>query len=287
MEGISLDQPIVRSAFEIENSDTDKRTGTPLSEHKCILTFCAHPDDAEFLCGGTLILLSELGWEVHIATLSAGDCGSVTESPEEIMARRRREAEDASAIVHGTYHCLERRDLQVYDDNATRGDATALIRRVRPDCVITHYPVDYMSDHIAASAVARTAVFTAPIKNYTVGSAQTVQPTSAVVPVYYLMPLEGTDHFGNPVAPEFAVDISRVIERKAEMLACHKSQRDWLRKQHGVDEYIERMKQWDAELGRAVGCAFAEGFSMHRGHGYPQTALIQDALAPLLRAYPE
>ena len=38
----------------------------------------AHPDDAEFLCAGTLIRLKqEHGWEVHIASMTPGDCGSV------------------------------------------------------------------------------------------------------------------------------------------------------------------------------------------------------------------
>lgn len=254
-----------------------------MDEGKRVLAMCSHPDDAEFRCSGTLILLSDLGWDVHIATLSAGDCGSAEESPEEIMARRREEAEHAVRVVRGTYHCLDGRDLQVYDDNPTRASAVALLRRVNPDCVITHYPVDYMADHIAASAVTRTAVFTAPIKNYVVGPAKSLPPTSTVVPLYYFMPLEGTDHFGRPVIPEFAVDISEVIERKAEMLGRHESQRDWLRRQHGVDEYVGRMKQWDAEMGGAVGVAFAEGFSMHRGHGYPQSPLIQDALERLLR----
>jgi len=40
------------------------------------LTLLAHPDDAEILCGGTLIRLREIGYEVHIATMTPGDCGS-------------------------------------------------------------------------------------------------------------------------------------------------------------------------------------------------------------------
>ncbi len=52
----------------------------------------AHPDDAEILCAGTLIRLAQSGWEVHIATVAAGDCGTATETPAEASshgARRR------------------------------------------------------------------------------------------------------------------------------------------------------------------------------------------------------
>ncbi|MFA4016852.1 MAG: hypothetical protein RUDDFDWM_001963, partial [Candidatus Fervidibacterota bacterium] len=37
-----------------------------------VLAFMAHPDDAEFLCAGTLALLHQIGYEVHIATMTAG-----------------------------------------------------------------------------------------------------------------------------------------------------------------------------------------------------------------------
>ena len=39
-----------------------------------VLSVLAHPDDAEFLCAGVLIRLArEHGWQVHIATMTAGD----------------------------------------------------------------------------------------------------------------------------------------------------------------------------------------------------------------------
>ncbi|MHB8899554.1 MAG: PIG-L family deacetylase, partial [Thermoguttaceae bacterium] len=55
---------------------------------KTALAFLAHPDDAEFLCAGTLMRLASLGWEVHIATVANGDCGSMTETPWVIAGRR-------------------------------------------------------------------------------------------------------------------------------------------------------------------------------------------------------
>jgi LmbE family N-acetylglucosaminyl deacetylase len=53
------------------------------------LSLLAHPDDAEILCGGALIRLrQECGYEIHIATLTAGDCGTVDRTPWEIAAIR-------------------------------------------------------------------------------------------------------------------------------------------------------------------------------------------------------
>ena len=62
------------------------------------------------------------------------------------------------------------------------------------------------------------------------------------------------------------------------MLECHLSQREWLRAQHGMDNYLDEMRRWSAELGRQIGVEHAEGFRQHVGHPYPQ----DDRLAALL-----
>ncbi len=248
-----------------------------------VLALCAHPDDAEFRCGGTLHLLAQRGWAVHIATLTCGDCGSAEATPNAIATCRRAEAEAAAATLGGQHHTLGGLDLQVFDDNGMRAAAVALLREVRPDLVITHFPVDYMPDHEVASALARMAVFTAPIPNYVAGPSASLPPTAGVVPLYYFGPLGGVDYFGNTITSHFYVDISEVIEPKAETLGCHASQRDWLRRQHGIDQYIEEMKQWDREAGRIVGLPYAEGFSMHKGHSFPHTPMLEEALDGLVR----
>lgn len=51
---------------------------------KTVLGIFAHPDDAEIVCAGTLSLLKNLGWNVHIATLAPGDKGTAEYNREEI-----------------------------------------------------------------------------------------------------------------------------------------------------------------------------------------------------------
>src|SRR4030081_61984 len=102
------------------------------------LSLLAHPDDAEILCGGTLIRLSQLGWTIHIATATAGDCGTMTRSRSEISAIRTAEAKAAAAMIGGTYHCLGERDGLVVYDQATVPKAIDLLRGIAPTLVITH-----------------------------------------------------------------------------------------------------------------------------------------------------
>ena len=80
-----------------------------------VLSILAHPDDAEFLCAGTLIrLVREHGWQAHIASMTPGDCGSTELPPEEISLIRRGEGARAAALLGAHYHCLEERDLLVF-----------------------------------------------------------------------------------------------------------------------------------------------------------------------------
>ncbi len=71
---------------------------------KTVLSLGAHPDDAEFLCSGTLALLHQKGWEIHIATMAPGDCGTVQYSQEEISKIRRAEAAKSAGMLDGSYH---------------------------------------------------------------------------------------------------------------------------------------------------------------------------------------
>jgi LmbE family N-acetylglucosaminyl deacetylase len=243
-----------------------------------VLSVLAHPDDAEILCGGVLIRLArERGWQVHIATMTPGDCGSAELPPEEISRLRRAEGAAAAARVGGTYHCLEERDLLICYEERSLAKVTRLLREVRPRIVLTHSPSDYMLDHEMTSALARAAAFAAPIPNFL--KAQNLgRPLEHIPHLYYCDPIEGKDPLGRDVPPGFCVDISGVIEEKAAMLACHASQRDWLLKHHGIDHYLEAMRQWSSQQGKRAGVAFAEGFRQHLGHSYPQDNLLGQLL---------
>lgn len=249
--------------------------------NKIALACMAHPDDAEFTCGGTLALLHQRGWEIHIATMTPGDCGSDQLSAEEISEIRRAEAASAAAVLQGQYHCLECRDGFISYDRPAITTTVALIREVRPTVIFAHAPHDYLIDHEVSSALVRNAAFFAGVPNLTTGA---LAPFRPVPYLYYADPVEGKDLFGVPVEPTTVVDTTSVIEVKARMLACHASQREWLLKQHGMDEYIDAMKTMGRQRGELIGTAYAEGFRQHLGHGYPQDNLLADELGELIHA---
>ncbi|VTR93832.1 Hypothetical conserved protein OS=uncultured planctomycete GN=HGMM_F22C11C35 PE=4 SV=1: PIG-L [Gemmata massiliana] len=246
--------------------------------NRTALAVLAHPDDAEFLCAGTLVRLKkEHGWTIHVATMTPGDCGSAEHGPEEIARIRRAEGRAAAETIGATYHCLEERDLRVIYTESALEKVTRLINAVAAQVVLTHSPDDYHLDHEQTSKIVRAATFAAPIPNFLHG--RHLHPPIAHIPhLYYCDPLEGSDAFGRPIVPGFRVDISAVIGDKARMLECHESQRAWLRTHHGVDNLVDSMREWGAAQGAHAGVAFAEGFRQHLGHSYPRTNVLAELL---------
>jgi LmbE family N-acetylglucosaminyl deacetylase len=245
--------------------------------NKRVLGIFAHPDDAEIMCTGTLSLFKNTGWSVHIATFTPGDKGTTEYSREEITSIRKAEAKKAAELLGGTYHCLESEDIYILYDRETINKTTALIRRIHPDIVFTASPADYMIDHEITSMIVQTACFSAGIKNMEV----TEEPFEPVPHLYYSDPMEGKDKFGNPIQPSVFVDITNEMDIKEQMLACHKSQRDWLMSHHKIDEYILSMKRFAEIRGKEINTKYAEGFRQHLGHGYPQNNILKEILGDL------
>ncbi len=93
-----------------------------------VLAIHAHPDDVEFQCAGTLILLREAGHRVTIATMTPGDCGSAVHDAEAISTIRREEARAAASMIGADYLCLEFRDLAVFNDDESRSITSPITR---------------------------------------------------------------------------------------------------------------------------------------------------------------
>lgn len=244
-----------------------------------ILSIHAHPDDTEILAGGTLAILAEKGHQITVVTMTPGDCGSAEHGAEEIAAIRRQEAANAAAMIGAAYRCAEFRDLAIFNDDLSRRRVTELIRSIRPDVILTSSPADYHCDHEATSILVRDACFAVSAPNYKTGVAA---PMEAIPHLYYLDSLAGRDREGNMIHPEFGVNVDDYFAIKREMLAAHASQRNWLLRQHGMDDYLQMMEEWTHERGQSLGVHYAEGFRQYRHHPYPVSPLLQELVGDLL-----
>jgi len=250
---------------------------------KRILAFHCHPDDAEWSMAGTLALLAQRGWEVHLAVMAGGEVGSATLSPQAIRKRRLQENTDSAAILGAQFHHAGGHDLEIVYDVQHLRLAVRIIRAVDPDIVLAPPPMDYLIDHEETSRLVRTAAFISCVPNFDCGIP--TKPTSRIPHLYYCNAVGQRDCFGRPLPLHFVVDITSVFDTKRKMLACHESQRKWLKRVSGMDNYLEDMERDARRQGNLIDATYGEGFIQHLGAGHPHDNAIKDVLGELCVGY--
>ena len=255
-----------------------------MSEKMVALAIGAHPDDIEFMMAGTLLLLKRAGLETHLCNLANGCYGSQVYSKEEAASVRALEAQDAARVAGAVWHPPLFDDIGIYYDAPSLAKVTAVVRRVKPDIVLTLSRHDYMEDHEYASRLASSATFNRCMPSYV---SEPPEPAyNKPVAVYHSLPHSLMDMQRVPIEPEFVVDITEVMSQKREMLARHVSQKEWLDATQGMDSYLEDMAETSRLVGtRYGGCAYAEGWRRHNHMGYcePGFAPLQTILADVLK----
>jgi len=116
-------------------------------QNKTILVFTPHPDDDVFGAGGTIALLNRNHNKVHIVVYTNDDKGSYDpEMTSQRLARIRRAEQEVSEGLLGTPK--ENIQWMGYDDGMLEyapqpkltEEATAIIRRIRPDVLLSVDP---------------------------------------------------------------------------------------------------------------------------------------------------
>ncbi|MEX0983423.1 MAG: PIG-L deacetylase family protein [Actinomycetota bacterium] len=224
------------------------------------LVLFAHPDDAEFACGGTVATWAEQGCEVHYAVLTDGSAGSnepgaVREEVARVRESEQREAARILGVQSITFLGEIDGHLEVTLD--TRRMVCRLVRRFRPEVLVFPDPSRLWSgegsinhwDHKQAGILGLTVVMPdAPSRPmFPDLLAEGYEPYE--VPNVYLM---GTDE------PDTFVDISDTFDRKVQALAAHASQ--------GTERLVpwirERAEKAAAQAGDGV--RYAEAFKAFR-----------------------
>jgi len=139
---------------------------------KRILVILAHPDDPEFFCGATIAKWTGEGHEVNYCLLTKGDKGfnEQFKIKTEIIRTRIKEQKRAAAIL-GVHNItfLNNEDGYLIPDLLLRKEITGVIRKIKPDIVVTCDPTNYFirdtyinhPDHRAAGQSTIDAVFPA------------------------------------------------------------------------------------------------------------------------------
>jgi LmbE family N-acetylglucosaminyl deacetylase len=185
------------------------------------MVIVAHPDDAEFMCGGSVAKWCAQGWTVYYVLATSGDKGTHDASlnAQALAAIREQEQREACRIL-GVRDVifLGFPDGFLTPDAGLRGEVVRLLRQYRPDVVVTwdgFRPGFNHSDHRAIGIATRDAVYPAVRDHlyYADHAAEGLEPHQVNE-----MLLAGADE------PDYHVDISDHVETKLEAVVCHSSQ---------------------------------------------------------------
>lgn len=261
---------------------------------KRVLVIVAHADDMEFMAGGTIARMADMGYEVREVIATNNERGTLERDwSAQFTADARRGEARAGAKVLGVSTDIE---FLGYEDgrlsetplNELRERCMRAIRRRRPDIIFTWDPFSPYEEHQDHRSVAMAATEAAAFSHF---------------------PLYHPEHREEGLAPHYVgeryyfakaprdvnkvVDISDYIDRKIDALCAHTCQmemtlmdlqtqlaasgldipllRDADRKQYRP--LIEmQIKAWAASTGKRAGFAYAEEFRRVRYSGIDRWA---------------
>lgn len=193
---------------------------------KTVLAITPHPDDETFTSGGLLAMLAAAGNNVQILIYTTDNAGSndPTMTKERLAEIRRREEEESCAILgipkdHITWLGHDDGMLEYVDRKELTKQVAREIRRHKPDAVLSIDPGApaeqwHKSDHRSGAVITADAMRAAAWRLY-----------------FPELEREGFKQHKTPVVfffysaqPNYVVDITPVLEKKAAAAAAHTSQ---------------------------------------------------------------
>lgn len=233
-------------------------------ERRVALVTMAHPDDAEFGCGGAVAAWVRDGWDVHYVVCTDAASGGPDEAIDVSQEARRRitelrkaEQREACRILGvASVTFLDYHDGLLQPTLDLRRDLVRLIRHHRPTRVVCQSPVRtwrpvytigrYHPDHLAAGEATLAALYPAAQNPW--DFPELLAEGLAPHKVREVLVIGAPE-------PNCAVDISGTIDVKLAALRAHDSQVG-----ARFAELEPRLRKLAAELGEPHGMQYAEVF---------------------------
>jgi len=222
---------------------------------KKILVFGAHSDDETIGPGGTIALLSQIGYEVYIVTFCWSGRGkwydtgySSVELKDKIDELRRKEALEADKILGVKRRLgLAQPTQGIINTRKLYQHVVKIIRDIKPIAIFTHWNEDKHRDHRVVSQITEEARWKAA-ENVL---ADLGKPWYTPLLFFY----EVTDLFSHP---SHIVDITDTFKVKIDAIKQYKSQASVL---PNIVNYLEGLAR---VRGFMINTRYGEAFLLSR-----------------------
>lgn len=224
-----------------------------------ILAFGAHPDDVELGAGATIAKEIANGKKVGIVDLTRGELG--TRGSAEI---RDKEAAAAAKILGvSVRENLRFADGFFVNDKEHQLAIIKMIRKYKPELVLCNAIADRHIDHGKGSKLVSDSCFLSGLIKIdsTLDDDVLQEPWRPKLVYHYIQ--------WKNIEPDFVVDVSGFIEKKEEAILAYSSQffdpnSDEPETPITSKNFIDSVMYRARDLGRMIGVAHAEGFTVER-----------------------
>jgi len=223
-----------------------------------ILAFGAHPDDVELGCSATLAKEVSLGKKVGIIDLTRGELGT-----RGSVAIRNTEAAMAAEILGvQVRENLDMRDGFFVNDESHQLQVIEMIRKYQPEMVLCNAIADRHIDHGKGSQLVSDACFLSGLTKIETHHNGQKQAAWRPKVVYHYIQWQ-------TIEPDFVVDVSAFMDVKMKAVQAYASQFYDPNSTEPVTpiaskNFLDSIEYRAMDLGRLVGVAFAEGFTVER-----------------------
>ncbi|MDN3903954.1 PIG-L deacetylase family protein [Arthrobacter sp. YD2] len=211
-----------------------------------VLAFAAHPDDIDFGAAGTVARWARDGADITYCIMTSGDAGGFDPSDRSNVSGLRRDEQREAARQVGARDVvfLGERDGYLEVNHAVIARAVELIRRVRPDVVLSMHPErnwDRLQashpDHLACGEIVTRAVYPAAENPFAYPELAEQGLEAYKVPWLWF--------YGAPREREnTAVDVTGTVDAKLAAIRVHASQHPDI---DGMDATVRRLLQENAQ----------------------------------------
>ena len=207
-----------------------------------IMFIGAHPDDCDFRCGATAVMLAERGHNVLFLSMTDGSMGHHENPGPTMAARRRVETRSVAALCGIEYRVMDIPDGALTAELKYRDMLMREIRAFVPDIIVTHRHNDYHPDHRNTGLLVMDCSYLVIVPGVTPDSA----PLKKAPYIFYMF---DSFTFPGPFKADIVVDIDNVMDKKTAMLHCHTSQvYEWLPWAGGYSDEVPQAEDEKARL---------------------------------------
>jgi LmbE family N-acetylglucosaminyl deacetylase len=221
-----------------------------MSKH--LMVVGGHISDAENMGGAVMLKHKRAGWTVTVVHATTGEKGHPTLPAEEYLEMRMADARASADFIGANLEIMPYRDGELRVDEESTWLMADLIRKHRPDVIVTHWRGSFHQDHNYTHDIVHQACFKAGLQAF-----RREHPAHRPSKVLYSENWEDMEAY----SADIYLDVTDVFEDYLALLKTHAL----MRERYASFRYFDYYQA----LGQMRGClgGYGKAVTLMHSHG--------------------